>query len=26
MHWDRSAWHYGTLRHHMDTQLWEAWY
>jgi hypothetical protein len=25
-HWDRSAWHYGTLHHHMDTYLWEAWY
>jgi hypothetical protein len=26
MHWDRSAWHYGTVRHHMDTYLWEAWW
>jgi hypothetical protein len=25
-HWDRSAWHYGTLCHHMDTYLWEAWW
>jgi hypothetical protein len=25
-HWDRFAWHYGTLRHHMDTHIWEAWY
>jgi hypothetical protein len=25
-HWDRSMWHYGTLRNHVDTQLWEAWW
>jgi hypothetical protein len=25
-HWDRSTWHYGTLRHHVDTHIWEAWY
>jgi hypothetical protein len=25
-HWDRSAWHYGTLHHHVDTHIWEAWY
>jgi hypothetical protein len=25
-HRDRSAWHYGTLHHHADTQIWEAWY
>jgi hypothetical protein len=26
MHWDRSTWHYGTLHHHVDTHLWEAWW
>jgi hypothetical protein len=26
MHWDRSTRYYGTLRHHMDTHIWEAWY
>jgi hypothetical protein len=25
-HWDRSAWCYGTLRHHVDSHIWEAWY
>jgi hypothetical protein len=25
-HWDRSAWCYGTLRHHVDNPIWEAWY
>jgi hypothetical protein len=25
-HGDRSAGHCSTLHHHMDTQLWEAWY
>jgi hypothetical protein len=25
-HWDRSAWYYGTLRHHVDNHIWEAWY
>jgi hypothetical protein len=25
-HRDRSAWHYGTLCHHVDTHLWEAWW
>jgi hypothetical protein len=25
-YWDRSAWHYGTLYHHLGTHLWEAWY
>jgi hypothetical protein len=25
-HRDRSMWHYSTLRHHVDTHLWEAWW
>jgi hypothetical protein len=25
-HWDRSTWCYGTLCHHMDSHIWEAWY
>jgi hypothetical protein len=25
-HWDRSTQYYGTLRHHMDIHIWEAWY
>jgi hypothetical protein len=25
-HQDRSAWHYSTLCHHVDTHIWEAWY
>jgi hypothetical protein len=25
-HRDRSAWHYGTLRHHVDTHIGEAWW
>jgi hypothetical protein len=25
-HWDRSARHYGTLRHHVDAHIGEAWY
>jgi hypothetical protein len=25
-HWDRSAWCYSTLHHHMDNHIWEAWY
>jgi hypothetical protein len=24
MHWDRSAWCYGTLCHHVDNHIWEA--
>jgi hypothetical protein len=26
MHWDRFAWCYGTLCHHVDNHIWEAWY
>jgi hypothetical protein len=26
LHWDWSAWHYGTLCRHVDTHLWEAWW
>jgi hypothetical protein len=25
-HWDRSAWCYGTLHHHAENHIWEAWY
>jgi hypothetical protein len=25
-HWDRSAWCYGTLCHHVDSHIWETWY
>jgi hypothetical protein len=25
-HWDESMWCYGTLHHHMDNPIWEAWY
>jgi hypothetical protein len=25
-YWDRSVWHYGTLCHHVDNHIWEAWY
>jgi hypothetical protein len=25
-HWDRSAWCHGTLCHHVDGYIWEAWY
>jgi hypothetical protein len=25
-HWDRPVWCYGTLRHHVDSHIWEAWY
>jgi hypothetical protein len=26
MQWHWSAWHYGTLLHHVDTHSWEAWW